>query len=126
LADNDTNLALWIQVYPTPAKLVTNSARPADPRRHVGAPSYATVMQFLAVLIGVALVVKYWWVIVGGVGLIVFVTWVRRVVDRHAERVEAERRRLAEIAERADQQHDWAMQGDPRGTYGSEFPAAPT
>jgi hypothetical protein len=82
-------------------------------------------MQFVALLIGVALVVKFWWLIVG----IVAVTYagypVVRAVDRHEECVEAERRRLAEIAERADQQHDWAMRGDPRGTYGIEFRAAP-
>jgi hypothetical protein len=56
-----------------------------DRRRRV------SVAAFLALLIGVALVVKFWWLIVG----IVAVTYVGyravRAVDRHAERVEAER-----------------------------------
>jgi hypothetical protein len=29
--------------------------------------------------------------------------------------------RLGKIAEKADQQHRWEMEGDPRGTYG-EYP----
>jgi hypothetical protein len=52
------------------------------------------------------------------------VHWTRRAVDRRAERVEPERRRLAGLVARADQQHDWVMQGDRRGTFG-EYPAAP-
>lgn len=79
---------------------------------------------FLALLIGVALVVKYWFVIAGGIGVIVAVHWGRHAVDRHAERVEAERRRLAELVARADEQHAWVMQGDERGVYG-EFSPAP-
>ena len=79
---------------------------------------------FLALLIGVALVVKFWWLIVG----IVAVTYAGyravRAVDRHAERVEAERRQLADLAARADQQHRWIMEADERGTYG-EYPSAP-
>jgi hypothetical protein len=80
----------------------------------------------LAALIAVALVVKFWPVIVAVVGVIAAGYWGRRVADRHAARVEAERSRLAGLVARPDQQHDWAMQGDPRGTYGVEFPAATT
>lgn len=82
-------------------------------------------MQFVALPIGVALAVKYWWVIAGIIGLIVAVHWGRRAAYRHAERVEAERRRLAETAARADQQHEWVMQGDARGIFG-EFPSTTT
>ena len=81
-------------------------------------------MQFVALLFAVAVVVKYWWLIVGIVCVIVAVYRVRGAVARHAERVEAERRRLAELAARADQQHDWVMEGDERGVYG-EYPFAP-
>jgi hypothetical protein len=77
----------------------------------------------LAGLIVAALIIKYWPVIIGMIGLIVAACWGRRLADRHAERVEAARRRLAGIVVRADQQHAWVMQGDPRGTYG-EYPAA--
>ena len=75
-------------------------------------------MQLVVLLFAVGLVVKFWPVIVGAIGLIVAVYWSRRAVDRHAERAEAERRRLAGLVNRADQQHNWVMQGDPRGTYG--------
>jgi uncharacterized membrane protein len=79
---------------------------------------------FLALLIGVALVVKFWWLIVGIVAVTYTVYRAVRAVDRHAERVEAERRRLAGLVARADQQHAWVMQGDERGVYG-EFSPAP-
>jgi nitrate/nitrite transporter NarK len=82
-------------------------------------------MQFVALLIVVALVVKFWWLIAAVVGMFCAAHWTRRAVDRHAERVEVERRRLAELVARADQQHNWVMQGNPRGTFGGEFPAAP-
>jgi hypothetical protein len=78
----------------------------------------------LVALIVAALVVKYWWVIVAVVGVIVAVHWGRRAVDRHAERVEAERRRVAGLVTRADRQHAWVMGGDERGVYG-ELSSAP-
>jgi hypothetical protein len=81
-------------------------------------------MQFLVVLIGVALVVKLWPVIVGTLGLIAAVYWGRRAVDRHAERVEADRRGLAGLCGRAEAQHNWTLQGDERGLYGEYPPAA--
>jgi hypothetical protein len=80
-------------------------------------------MQFVALLVVVALVVKYWWLIAGVIGLIAAVYWGRRVADRRAERVEAERRRLAELVARADAQHRMVVEGDERGVFG-EFPPA--
>src|SRR5277367_1293147 len=61
--------------------------------------------------IAVASVVKFWWLIAGIIGLIVAAYWCRLAVDRHSERVEAERRRLAEIVARADRQHAWVVAG---------------
>jgi hypothetical protein len=46
-----------------------------------------------------------------------------RRAQRRAERIEAQRRRLAELAARADEQDRLVMQGDERGVYG-EFPPA--
>jgi hypothetical protein len=82
-------------------------------------------MQFVVLLVAVGLVVHFWWLIGGVVGLIVAGYLARRAVDRHIERVDAERRRVAELVARADRQHNWVMQGDPRGTYGDEYTAAP-
>jgi hypothetical protein len=81
-------------------------------------------VQFVALLIVIALAVKFWWLIAAVVGIFCVVHWTRRAVDRHAERVEAERRRLAGLVARADRQHGWVMQGDPRGTFG-EYSSAP-
>jgi hypothetical protein len=81
-------------------------------------------MQFLVVLIGVALVVKFWPLIVGLLGLVAAVHFGRRAVDRHAERVEADRRRVAGLRGRAEAQHNWMLQGDERRLYGEYSPAA--
>jgi hypothetical protein len=71
-----------------------------------------------------------WWaavqvafVLVGIIGVIVAVHWGQRVADRHADRVAAERRRVAGLVARANREHRWVLAGDPRGTYG-EFPPA--
>jgi len=39
------------------------------------------------------------------------------------ERMRADAKRQAAVARRADQQHAWALVGDPRGTYGKYPPA---
>jgi hypothetical protein len=80
-------------------------------------------MQLVALLVVVALVVKFWWLIAAVVGMFCAVHWTRRAVDRHAERVAAERRRVAGLVARANREHQWVLAGDPRGTYG-EFPPA--
>jgi nitrate/nitrite transporter NarK len=88
------------------------------------------MLQFVVLLFAVALTVKLFWYIVGITAAIVVVVkavrWGRRAADERAERIAVERRRLAGLVARADQQHDWTMHGDPRGTYGGEFPTAPT
>lgn len=81
-------------------------------------------MQLVALLVAAALVVKLWPVIVGIVAVVVAVYWGRRAAARHAERIAADRRRLAGLAARADQQHEWIMGGDERGVYGEFTPAA--
>jgi hypothetical protein len=70
----------------------------------------------LAVLVALLTV---WAVIIGAVCVAVAVRW----AHRRAERIEAQRRRLASLADRADEQNRLVMQGDERGFYG-EFPPA--
>lgn len=82
-------------------------------------------MQLVALLVVVALVIKFWWLIAGIIGLVAAGYWGRRLADGHAERVAAERRRLAGLVTRADQQHAWIRAGDERGVFG-EFPSAAT
>jgi hypothetical protein len=81
-------------------------------------------MEFFALLLLVGIVVRYWYLIAAVAGMMVAAHWTRPAVDRHIERVEAERRRVAGLVARADQQHAWVMQGDERGVYG-EFSPAP-
>ena len=71
----------------------------------------------------IALVVTVWVVIVGAVCVAVAMRRAHRVADRRAELIEAQRRRLAGLAARADEQNRLLMQGDERGVYG-EFPPA--
>ena len=80
---------------------------------------------FLAALIGAALVLTVWAVIVGTVSVAAALRWAHRAADRRAECIEARRRRLAGLAARADEQHRLVMQSDERGVYG-EFPPAAT
>jgi len=91
----------------------------SGPRRRVGDPRYRGAMQLIGLLVAAALVIKLWPWIVAIVALIVAVVWARRAADRHAVRIEAKRRRLAELAARADQ-HAWVMAGDERGVYGPD------
>jgi hypothetical protein len=45
------------------------------------------------------------------------VSWYRQALAAQ----DIERQRFAEIAARADQQHQWVLAGDPRGTYGDKY-----
>jgi nitrate/nitrite transporter NarK len=85
-------------------------------------------MQFLAILIVAALFVKYFWLLVVAIAAAylsyhVIKEWrLARVEAQAAAAAEAQRR--DDIRARADQQHAWAMQGDPRGMFGEYPPAA--
>ena len=90
---------------------------------HFTRPQYARRMALsLAALIAAALA-TVWAVIVGAVSVAVGVRWARRLTGRRAERIEAQRCRLAELAARADEQNRLLMESDERGIYG-EFPPA--
>jgi hypothetical protein len=83
-------------------------------------------MQFLVVLVGAALFVKYFWSLVAVVASLWLAHRIARAVREHQDAVVAEAQRIDEIRARADQQHEWVVRGDSRGTYGGEFPTAPT
>jgi hypothetical protein len=72
-------------------------------------------------LLLVGFVLKYWWLIALVVAAVAACKYAPEVWARHQAAVAAERRRLAAIAARADQQHAWVLAGDPRGTYGPTF-----
>jgi hypothetical protein len=82
-------------------------------------------VQFLVVLVVAALWVKYFWLFVAVVASLWLAHRIGRTIREHRNAVAAENARLAELRTRADQQHAWVMQGDPRGTFGDESGAAP-
>ena len=75
----------------------------------------------MAALVGAGLVVKLWPMIVAVVVVAVAARLTRRAVTHRAERVEAERRLLAGLVQRADQQRALLLAGDERGGTFGEF-----
>lgn len=72
------------------------------------------------VLFVLYLVVKFiWWIIAAATAVALFYL-VRAIVRDSRLRREIHAQRCAQIAARADQQHNWALRGDDRGIYGPE------
>jgi hypothetical protein len=76
------------------------------------------LFQLVGTLLLVAWVMHFLGWIIGIAGLAAAVWLGVRVYRASVAAAEAERRRQAEIRARADQQHNWVMQGDDRGVYG--------
>jgi lysylphosphatidylglycerol synthetase-like protein (DUF2156 family) len=82
-------------------------------------------------LIGVLLLIGFvgayfWWI--AAIAAVAALVWMARQALRSIEAIEAEdvqraqaeARRRAAVARRADQQHRWALAGDDRGVYGPD------
>jgi uncharacterized membrane protein len=82
-----------------------------------------TLTSFFGILMLVALVIRLIWWILGVVVLVVLFHAVRAQLRAARARAEADARRAAQIAARAEQQHRWVLRGDERGVYG-EYPVA--
>ena len=78
---------------------------------------------FFVLLAGVGAVVWLGWWLLVPVGLLVAII-VGTLLWLHHEKVTDDRRRDEGLRKRADQQHAWRLEGDPRGTYGQYPPAA--
>ena len=74
----------------------------------------------IGVLFLIGLVIKFIWWILGALALVAAYYAIRAVVRQSEAATAARNRRMAELAARADQQHNWVMQGDDRGTYGPD------
>jgi hypothetical protein len=82
-----------------------------------------TLAQFIGVLLLIGFVGAYFWWI-AAIAAVAALVWMARRAFREIEAGEvAEARRLAAVANRADQQHRWALAGDDRGEYGAYPPA---
>lgn len=74
----------------------------------------------IGVLFLIGLIIKYIWWILAALGLILTFWIITSCVHHYQSVEEARRRRAAEIAARADQQHRWVLDGDHRGIYGED------
>jgi uncharacterized membrane protein YphA (DoxX/SURF4 family) len=75
------------------------------------------------VLLLIGLIVKLIVWILGAIVLYVLFHVARSQLRAAGARTEADARRAAEVAARAEQQHRWVLRGDDRGIYG-EYPVA--
>jgi hypothetical protein len=82
-----------------------------------------TLTSLFGILMLIALIIKLIWWILGAIALVGLFHVVRAQLRAAHARTEAEARRAAQIAARAEQQHHWILQGDERGIYG-EYPVA--
>ena len=79
--------------------------------------------QFICTLIVGAVLFHFIWWIAAAAGLIALAAVLLITAFHMAHRVDARAARLAAIQARADQQHQWVLQGDERGVYG-QYPAS--
>ena len=82
-----------------------------------------TLTSFFGMLMLIALIIRLIWWILGVAALVVLCCAVRAQLRTARARAEADARRAAQIAARAEQQHRWVLRGDERGVYG-EYPVA--
>ena len=68
----------------------------------------------------IAIIIKFIWWILGAAALVGLFFLVRAIVRESRKRADAHARHRAAIAARADQQHEWVLQGDDRGIYGPQ------
>jgi lysylphosphatidylglycerol synthetase-like protein (DUF2156 family) len=74
-----------------------------------------TVFVFLFV---VGIIIKFIWWILGAVVVVGLFFLVRALLRESRKRADAYARWCAAVAARADEQHNWVLQGDDRGIYG--------
>jgi|HubBroStandDraft_3_1064219.scaffolds.fasta_scaffold1977192_1 hypothetical protein len=79
-------------------------------------------MGYIRVLLLLGFVVKFWWLILAVLVVLVVsaAAWVGRMHLSYA--VERTRREHAALVARANQQHAWILAGDDRGVYGEYTP----
>ena len=89
-------------------------------RRRKTSGSGGGIAGALGVVLIVGFIIKFIWWIIGAAALVGLFFLVRAIVRADARQRAALAQRMNEIAARADQQHEWVMQGDDRGVYGPQ------
>ena len=74
----------------------------------------------IGVLFIVGLIIKFFWWIVGAAALVGLFYLIRAILRANARQRATLAQRMNELVARADQQHNWVMQGDDRGIYGPQ------
>ncbi len=82
-----------------------------------GSGGFGTLIGLL-VLIG--LIIKFIWWILGAAALVGLFFLARAIAREARTRADLRAAHLAAIRARADQQHNWVLQGDHRGIYGPQ------
>ena len=73
-----------------------------------------------AILVVIAIIIKFFWWIVAVAAMVGAFYLGRAIVRANRIRRAAYDAYCGQVAARADQQHSWVLQGDDRGTYGTE------
>jgi type II secretory pathway pseudopilin PulG len=74
----------------------------------------------LGLLLLIGLIIKFIWWILGAAALVGFYLLVRATAREYREQAAVRACHRAALVARADQQHNWVLQGDDRGIYGKE------
>jgi hypothetical protein len=82
-----------------------------------------TMRALLGLLFLVGLVIAYWQWVLAAIVLVMIVKAAPVAYREWQADLAPERQRLRGLIARADQQHLWAMSGDPRGVHGNYPPA---
>jgi hypothetical protein len=72
------------------------------------------------VLLIIGVIIKFIWWILGAVAIIGLIYLIRSLLRAQRRQRALLAKRNRDIAARADQQHNWVMQGDDRGIYGAD------
>lgn len=75
---------------------------------------------FIALVLVIWFVTTFFWWIVAGLAAVVAFYVGRAILRWHRQQQALHAAFCAAVAARADQQHNWVLQGDERGIYGPE------
>jgi hypothetical protein len=79
------------------------------------------VWQLVGTLLLVGFVLKYWWLMLAVTAAVLVWKFGLPAYRAHLARLGAVSQVKADIAARADRQHQWVMQGNDRGMYGAAW-----
>lgn len=83
----------------------------------------------LAALMVLGLILNYWAIILLVVGVVLagmgLVAGISKLWEQYRDQADRRHARYSALAARAETEHQWYLEGDPRGIYGAYPPADP-